>query len=331
MSSMQYRLAFIITISVITLLLAPCIGMETIIPFNGNNSAMQMEIFMQLRLPRVLIAFCAGAGLSLAGVVFQAMFRNPLADPFTLGIASGASCGAAFTVIAGLCGTFFGVPTVTLGAFAGSVLATLLLFGFTAWRQSTDKLTMLLAGVALSFLFSSLLMFFQYLSNVHDSFFIVRWLMGGVETVGYDPLVSMILFEITGIVIILVYLPNLDHLLTGDDIAKSRGVDIALTRISLLIATTLLIGSIVAVCGPIGFVGLIIPHLSRSLFSCRHAVVAPVSMVAGGTLLVWADTIARTLVAPTEIPVGVITALIGTPVFIWFLIHSGGKGKIHEL
>jgi len=331
MKSVGYRLALVITLSVITLLLAPCIGMETIVPLSINNSPMQMEIFMQLRLPRVLIAFCAGAGLSLAGVVFQAMFRNPLADPFTLGIASGASCGAAFTVIMGLCGTIIGVSTVTLGAFAGSIVATLLLFGFTAWRRTTDKLTMLLAGVALSFLFSSLLMFFQYLSNVHDSFFIVRWLMGGVETVGYGSLLSLILFEFMGIAIIFVSLPNLDHLLTGDDIAKSRGVDITSVRISLLIATTLLIGSIVAVCGPIGFVGLIVPHFSRSLFSYRHTVAAPVSMVAGGTLLVWADTIARTIVAPTEIPVGVITALIGTPVFIWFLIHGNGKGNIHEL
>jgi iron complex transport system permease protein len=316
--------------SAIILVIAPCIGMELIIPGAGSWTALQREIFLELRLPRVLVAFFSGAGLSLCGMVFQAIFRNPLADPFTLGIASGASCGAALVVVLGATGAFFGIPMVTLGAFAGSVLVTVLLFGFASYRRSTDKLTMLLAGVALSFLFSSLLMFFQYISDPHDSFYIIRWLMGGIETVGYSSLFSFLPIEIPAVLIILSQLPQLDHILTGDDIAQSRGVDIRRTRLLLLLATTLLVGAIVAVCGPIGFLGLIVPHICRSIFSWRHAWAGPSSALFGGTLLVVADTIARTIMAPTEIPVGVITALLGAPFFLWILFRSNGKGRTHE-
>ncbi|MBN1577922.1 MAG: iron ABC transporter permease [Chitinispirillaceae bacterium] len=329
--SVGKRLLLLSFSSMIIVIFAPCIGMEFIVPFDLKNTTLQMEIFTRLRLPRVLVAFFAGAGLSLCGMVFQALFRNPLADPFTLGIASGASCGAALTVVLGFTGALLGVPAVTIGAFLGSACATLLLFGFASYRRSTDKLTFLLAGVALSFLFSSLLMFFQYISDPHDSYYIIRWLMGGVEAIGYKALFSFLPFEIIGIIIIFSQLPQLDHLLTGDDIAQSRGVDIKRTRILLLLATTMMVGTIVAVCGPIGFIGLIVPHISRSLFSWKHLWAGPATALSGGVLLVIADTIARTVIAPTEIPVGVITALLGAPFFLWILFHHNGNGKVHEL
>ena len=137
--------------------------------------------------------------------------------------------------------------------------------------------------------------------------------------------------EIIAIAIIFSQLPQLDHLLTGDDLAQSRGVDIKRTRMLLLSATTVLVGTIVAVCGPIGFIGLIVPHISRSLFSWKHLWSAPATTLCGGILLVIADTIARTVIAPTEIPVGVITALLGAPFFLWVLFHHNGSGRIHEL
>lgn len=324
------RLRLLAFSSMIITGLAPSIGMDFISPF-GFSSPLQLEIYHQLRLPRVLTAFCAGAGLSICGMVFQALFRNPLADPYTLGIASGASCGAAVTVVLGFTGAVFGLPAVTIGAFLGSVCATSLLFGFASYKRSVDKLTLLLAGVALSFLFSSLLMFFQYLSDPHDSFYIIRWLMGGMETIGYRSLFSFLPFELIAGAIIFSQLPQLDHLLTGDDIAQSRGVDIKQTRTLLLIATTLMVGTIVAVCGPIGFIGLIVPHICRTLFSWKHAWTGPATALSGGALLVIADTIARTIIAPTEIPVGVITALLGAPFFLWILFHATGNGKTNEL
>jgi iron complex transport system permease protein len=323
------KLLMLLFSSMIVVFLAPSIGMEFIAPF-GNSGALQQSIYHELRLPRTLTAFFAGAGLSLCGMVFQALFRNPLADPYTLGIASGASCGAALAVVLGFTGSLFGLPAVTFGAFIGALFATLLLFGFATFRQSIDKLTMLLAGVALSFLFSSLLMFFQYLGDPHDSFFIIRWLMGGMETIGYKSLFLFLPFEVISVVIIFTQLPQLDHLLTGDDIARSRGVNIRKTRILLLLATTLLVGAIVAVCGPIGFIGLIVPHLSRVLFSWKHVWTGPATALMGGVLLVIADTIARTIIAPTEIPVGVITALLGAPFFLWVLFSTSGNGKSHE-
>ena len=325
-----WKITFLAFSSIIITFLAPSAGMDFILP-TGFSSPLHKEIYLQLRLPRVLTAFSAGAGLSLCGMVFQALFRNPLADPYTLGIASGASCGAALTVILGFTGSLFGMPMVTMGAFAGSVCATVLLFGFAALRRSVDKLTLLLAGVALSFLFSSLLMFFQYLSDPHDSFYIIRWLMGGLETVGYRPFFSILPFETIGTAIILLQLPQLDHLLTGDDIARSRGVNIRRTRTLLLSATTLMVGAVVAVCGPIGFIGLIVPHICRSVFSWKHVWAGPATALSGGTLLVIADTVARTMAAPAEIPVGVITALLGAPFFLWILFRSTGNGKSHVM
>ena len=323
------KLLLLAFFSLLVLVTAPSIGMEFIVPF-GSGDPLQLTIYHELRLPRVLTAFFAGAGLSLCGMVFQALFRNPLADPYTLGIASGASCGAAMMVVLGFTGTVLGLPMVTFGAFTGSVLATGLLFGFASFRRSVDKLTMLLAGVALSFLFSSLLMFFQYLGDPHDSFYIIRWLMGGMETIGYRSLLLFLPFELVSVTIIFLQLPQLDHLLTGDDIARSRGVDIRRTRTLLLLATTLLVGSIVAVCGPVGFIGLIVPHFSRTLFSWKHVWTGPATALSGGVLLVIADTLGRTVIAPTEVPVGVITALLGAPFFLWVLLSTSGNGRSHE-
>ena len=224
--SIGVRLLLLSICSFLVVSIAPFIGMELILPGHMFDDSLQSEIFFHLRLPRVLTAFCAGAGLSLCGMVYQALFRNPLADPFTLGVASGASCGAALTVLLGYTGAIIGLPIVSIGAFIGSTTATLFLFGFASLRRSIDKFTMLLAGVAMSFLFSSMLMFFQYLSDIHDSFYIIRWLMGGIEVVGYRSLLSIMPFIVAATCIIGSQLLPLDQLLTGDDIAQSRGVDI---------------------------------------------------------------------------------------------------------
>jgi iron complex transport system permease protein len=268
----------------------------------------------------------AGGGLSICGMVYQSMFRNPLAEPFTLGVASGASCGAALSILFGFGATFFGISGIAIGAFSGAFLAIFFVYGFSRFSKKTDTLTMLLAGIAVSFLFSSMLMFFQYLSDMHDSFQIVRWLMGGMEVFGYDNVVIMLIFIMIGSAIIFLKLPELDHLLTGEDMAKSRGVSVAKTKVYLLFATTLIVGIIVANCGPIGFVGLIIPYFARRYFDLNHRVLAPVSFCMGGIFLLLADTFSRIIIAPTEIPVGVITALFGAPFFLWILLsHKNQK------
>lgn len=311
------------------LALCPFIGMEFISPFTLKHSAIQDEILVSLRIPRVLMAFFAGGGLALCGLAAQAMFRNPLVEPFTLGIAGGASCGAALVILSGLAIALPGLPLISIGAFVGAVAAIVLVYGISRMSQKTDSLTLLLAGIAVSFMFSSLLMFIQYASDMRDSFHIVRWLMGGLDIYGYSQVQSMVVVMFAGILLIVWKLPELNHLLIGEDIAGSRGVNVAFTKKVLLTGITLIVGSIVSYCGPIGFVGLIIPYVARRFFPLNHSILGPVSFIIGGTFLLVCDTFARTLIAPTEIPVGVITALLGAPFFLWILtaekkgMHTG--------
>ena len=193
--------------------IAPFIGMEIITPGHLFKNDLQSTIFFSLRVPRVCVAFIAGAGLALCGMMFQAMFRNPLADPFTLGISSGASCGAAATILLGLNGAVFGVSFISLGAFAGAAISMACVYLISSLQRTPSSLTILLAGIAISFLFSSILMFMQYLSSLRDSFHIIRWLMGGIEVFGYHQILSMLPFVMAGMAILFFKLSELDHLL----------------------------------------------------------------------------------------------------------------------
>jgi len=312
-------------LSVISLALLPFIGMETITINQIFSDDLQREIFLSIRLPRVLTAFTAGAALALCGLVFQGVLRNPLADPFTLGVASGASCGAALMILTGAAGTALGLPITAAGALCGAVLSFLLVMAFSGAIRTVSSNGILLAGIAVSFFFSSALMFSQYLSSMRDSFRIVRWLMGGVEVFGYGPLLTMLPFVITGIILITVNVPALDHFLTGEDVARSRGVRVRLSRNLLLGAASVMVGGVVSVCGPIGFVGLMVPHFCRSLFGAGHKKLLPACLLAGGIFLTLCDTFARTVIAPAEIPVGVITALMGAPFLVWVLSRQESR------
>ncbi len=310
----------------IVLVAAPFVGMDFIFPSQLFKNDLQTTIFFSLRVPRVIVAFVAGSGLALCGMMFQALFRNPLADPFTLGISSGASCGAAMTILIGLNGAFFGLSYISIGAFLGAALSMIFVFSLSNLQKASSNFAMLLSGIAISFLFSSILMFMQYISSLRDSFHIVRWLMGGIEIFGYQQILSMLPFVLTGMIIVFLKLPELDHLLSGDDLAKSRGVRVGRVKNLLLLAATLIVGSIVAVCGPIGFVGLMTPHICRMIFKTRHTVLGPASFLSGGIFLVLCDTAARVVIAPAEMPVGVITALLGGPFFLWLLFMRKAKG-----
>ena len=303
-------------------------GMKILTPSLIASSVFDHDIFWQLRVPRVLTAFLAGSGLALCGMVFQALFRNPLADPFTLGTASGASFGAALTILAGITGSVLGIPFISIGAFPRAAIAMALVYSIASLKKTSSSFTMLLAGIAVSFLFSSLLMFVQYMSSLRDSFQIVRWLMGGIQVSGYGSLISMLPFWLIGVVLVWLQLPKLDQLLAGEDLAHSRGIDVRRTKQVLLVAATLLIGGIVAVCGPIGFVGLMVPHICRRIFSANHLFLGPACLFFGGVFLVVADTLGRTIIAPAEFPVGIITALIGGPFFLWLLF---GKSQEFDL
>jgi iron complex transport system permease protein len=270
----------------------------------------------------VVMAFMAGTALAVSGMVFQAMFRNPLATPFTLGVSSGASLGAAVCIQQGWTFALLGLSSVSLSAFLGAVASIVLVYLLTAGsRQGSSTGTMLLAGVAVSFFFSSLILFLQYMSDFTRTFRMLRWVMGGMESVvSFHDVLNVFPFMVAGCLIVWYLTLELNLLTTGEDFAFSRGVNVRQTKLLLFFAVSLMVGAVVAVCGPIGFVGLMGPHICRLLVGPDHRYLFPATWVFGGAFLVICDTASRTLMAPTELPVGIITALLGGPFFLWLLL-----------
>ena len=320
-------LAVLALLALAVLSAAPLIGMSHIplsailSPGGGTES----DIFWRFRVPRVATSFLAGAALAVSGMAFQAMFRNPLATPFTLGVSSGASLGAALYVLSGLQVALLGVSGISIAAFAGALVSIVLVYGLTRAKKGLSTSTMLLAGVAVSFFFSSVILFIQYISDFTNTFIILRWIMGGLTTVGYDSVLDVLPFALCGAAIVLYLTHELNLMTTGEDLAASRGVNVKTTKQVLFFATSLMVGGVVAICGPIGFVGMMSPHICRLLIGPDHRYLTPATLLFGGVFLTFCDVLARTLIAPAEIPVGVITALLGGPFFIWLLLSASAE------
>ncbi len=311
--------------SAAVLLIMPLIGMKFTplqVVLDPFGPGIEGKIFWRIRVPRVLAAWLAGAGLAAAGSAFQALFRNSLATPFTLGVASGAALGAALSIRFGLAFSIAGILSTPLWAFGGALLSIFLVYGLTRARGGMNTATMLLAGVAVSFFFSSLNLFTQYVSDFTHTFRIIRWLMGGIQVAGFSSVLEMLPLVLGGLTITLWLTRELDILTTGEEMAAGRGVDVVHTRRYLFFGASLMVGGVVAVCGPIGFVGLMVPHICRLLVGPGHRYLVPASILTGGLFLTVCDTFARTVIAPAEIPVGVITALLGGPFFLILLIRD---------
>jgi len=276
-------------------------------------------IFWQLRLPRVLLALLAGAGLAVSGLAFQTLFRNELAEPYTLGIATGAALGAVLSLRLEEMGVLMGMPLVSLASFVGAIGATTLVVGL-AWRRKGNTGTLLLAGIAVSLSCSALILFLQYLSDSTQTFRMVRWMMGGLSVVGYGEVLWIAPWVLAGAAVLLALRWDLNLLLTGEELAASRGVDLVRLRLRVLGVSSLMIGALVAVAGPIGFVGLMVPHMLRRWVGHDHLFLAPACLLGGGAFLAVCDVAARTVMAPAELPVGVLTALLGGPFFLWLLV-----------
>ena len=309
------------------IMLLPFVGISNVSIgdlLSNEPTVLGKTIFWELRLPRVLLAFLTGAGLSLTGLIFQAFFRNPLASPFTLGVSSAAALGAAvyFKFAAYLSiASQIGASSMAFLFSAGSLVV--IYFLSRKYRGLAGN-GLLLAGVALSFFCSSLVVFLQYIANVAEIFSITRWLMGSVEAVGYSKVLLITPCFLLGFWTALRYGSDLDLITIGDEFALTRGVNVRVTRLVLLAVASLMVGMIVSLCGVIGFVGIMVPHMARGLTSLNHGRLASVCVLLGGSLVMVCDSIARTVVAPSEIPVGVITSLIGGPFFI-VLIMSGAE------
>ncbi|MEN6386447.1 MAG: iron ABC transporter permease [Phycisphaerales bacterium] len=322
-------LILIFVFALMVLALAPFIG-SVKVPLSAlsdfKQTTVESQVFYSLRLPRVLTAFLAGAALACCGVALQAMFRNPLATPFTLGISSGAAFGAAvYVLFAAILKMPFGS---ILFSFIGSLASVLLVYGFTKIKKGFSTGTMLLAGVAVNFFFSSLILFLQYISDFTQSFRVMRWLMGSIDVSGFQTPLIFLLFTIIGSIIIAAQNLNLNLMSISDEIAIARGVDIQKSRKIIFFATSTMVAVVVAYCGPIGFVGLMAPHICRLLIGHDHRFLIPASVIFGGSFLTLCDTFARTLIGPAEIPVGVITSLLGGPFFIWLLLRNSRTGNL---
>jgi iron complex transport system permease protein len=310
----------------LTLLLAAWVGTQSIgwADVAGAGDPLLGDIFWLLRLPRALTGFLAGAGLALGGAAFQALFRNPLAEPFTLGVSAGASAGAALALFFGGGAVLIGwLPLENVCAFGGALFAIAVVYAFSRLSPDFTAATLLLAGVAVSFFLSSLIMLLQHLTDPYNAARIFRAMIGGIALAGWRQLFLSLPFILSGAALIALHCRELDLIYCGEETALSRGVDTGRARRRLFLGVSLMAGGITALCGPVGFVGLAAPHICRSLLGPGHRRLLPASALFGGTFLVAADLLARTAVAPAELPAGVVSALCGAPFFLWLLLRDG--------
>jgi iron complex transport system permease protein len=280
-------------------------------------------IVWQLRLPRTLLAAVCGAGLAVCGAVMQSLLRNPLADPFVLGVSSGASTGAVAVVVLGIGG---GAVSLSVGAFLGALLsfALVLLLSHTL-GGTTDRVV--LSGVASMQLFSALTSFVVLTAaDAETTRGVLFWLLGSLSGAGWTDVWVCLGVLAATLVVCLGYARTLDAFAFGQDAAAALGVSVARTRLVLLCSTALLTAALVASAGAIGFVGLVLPHAARALVGPGHARLLPVAALAGAVFLVWVDTLARTVLDPQEVPVGVVTSLIGVPAFVLVLYRTRRTG-----
>ena len=275
-----------------------------------------------MRLPKVLVASCVGAGLSLVGILMQAMTKNSMADPYLLGISSGASAGATAAILVGSL-PIIGAVTVQAGAFIGAIVSSVLVFILAGASGRVSSTKLILSGTAISALFSSMSNFLIFMQNNEKKLSsVLFWMSGSFASAKWADVLPVFIVLIICIVIILLENRALDALLLGEEMAITIGVDVPKLKILIIIMSALVTGIMVSVSGTIGFVGLVIPHISRSLVGTAHKRMVPFSALLGEILMIWADAIERVVVAPSELPIGVVTAFIGAPFFLFLLRKS---------
>jgi iron complex transport system permease protein len=306
----------------LALLIAPLIGPTSLNLKQAISSpeSLDFEILLRARFPRVLFAAIVGGALSMSGVIFQAVLRNPLASPFTLGVSGGASLGAVLAILLGWEISYFGFTFLPLASFAGSIVVVSLVYTLSSTQRHVSPFTLLLSGVVLNYLCAALIMLIHYFSNFTKSFMMVRWMMGGLDIYDYSVIVSLLPFLAIGLPLLLYLSRYLNVLSAGEDWAASRGVSVNRVITLQYFGASLITGSVIAYSGPIGFVGLIVPHILRMTLGADHRVLVPTSFFVGGAFLIVCDTIARTILSPAEIPVGILTSILGGPFFLWLLI-----------
>ncbi len=322
-------------IAILSMIIATSIGQYEIAPATILNSLQQclfnltdcgagtveQQILYDIRMPRVLIAFISGAALALTGAVLQTITRNPLADPYLFGISAGASLGAVVILAIGFVGL-----SLSAGAMLGSLIAVTLILGL-AGRYAGNIESLVLAGVAVSFMLSSFTSIVLYHSDPNVVASMLFWMMGSFDHIGWDDISIPLLSLIVAFVCFMAVQRWMDAMLAGEDMAQALGINTGLLRIGLLVLSALLTAVLVAKVGGIGFVGLMVPHICRILVGHRLRELLPACVVCGGIFMVWADVIARTLLADQQLPIGIITAATGSLFFIVLLKQQQHKSR----
>lgn len=304
---------------------------------HGDTQSQNSLIVVQLRLPRVLLAAVMGAGLGMSGAAMQGLFRNPLADPSLIGVTAGASLGAALVIVLGntvLQGSlslfgYAGLSLISAGAFTGGLIAVFFVYRLASSGLGTSVATMLLAGIAITALTGALGSLLEFYSDNEMLRRISIWKMGGLDGANYPRLWLASIVTMAVLLALPRYAKALNALLLGESEARHLGIDVDRVKLALIIWVAIGVGTSVAMVGTIAFVGLVVPHMMRMLIGPNHIYLLPASALAGAILLVLADTLSRVVIAPTELPVGIITAIIGVPFFISLLRnrhHYGMQG-----
>lgn len=304
------------------LLLAAMLGCSILgVVHFGWADMWQSPIFWNLRMPRIVLSVLVGAALSVCGAAYQSVFRNPLTDPYVLGISSGASLGAAIAILLGLEAYLLGVGACAL---VSGLLTILVIYRIASIGNRMHTTTLLLTGVCITFLMSALISFLMVLrQDKMDS--IIFWTMGSFASASWTDVAIVAPVVAIGIGVVLYHCRDLNLLLAGSETAKSLGVEVERVKKVLLLATTLMVAFCVSTCGVIGFVGLVVPHCIRLVSGPDNRRIVPYAIVVGALFLLLCDTMARTLLMPAELPVGSLTALVGAPLFIYLLYKNKKK------
>lgn len=315
------KIAVTALFSLLLLILLPFFGyMEMPVGEIFGESA-AANIFWNIRVPRTSGAFVCGAALALCGMVFQSMFKNDLATPYTLGVSSGAALGAV-SAIKLFSGTAVSLPVTQMFSFMCAFLTVVFIYSAGRLKKRFDTGFLLLAGVAVNFICSGLILFIQYIASGSESAMMIHWMMGSLDFTGFSTVLKIIPAFVVMIFVSLFFHRELDLMRIDSDIAVTRGVNMDVVGNILLFAVSLSVAVVVSQVGPVGFIGMMAPHIAGRLVGRKHASLAFASLFIGGSILMLSDAVSRTVIAPSEIPVGVVTSLTGGPFFLFILIKS---------
>ena len=290
-----------------------------VIPFYHVPESVAHTVIWEIRLPRISMAIISGASLGVAGAIMQGVLRNPLAEPFTLGISSAAAMGASLALIAGF--KLFGSYSVVINAFISAFVATMVIYTIAKSKGMTPE-SIILAGIAIMFLLDAVTSFTQYLGTAEQLAAVVFWMMGSVSVADWGTVFIVFLIAIISIPYLILKASDITIIGAGDDTAHSLGINVERVRMRTLVFGALLTASVTAFCGIIGFVGLVAPHITRMVIGGDNRYVIQGSALVGGILLLGADTVARTILAPMILPVGIMTAFVGVPFFMYLFMRK---------